>query len=260
MNQVISKTDVLNQLLKDVTGPIKNDSIIKQSSSSVPEEEIIDLGNNFDFNGFQVVRREFFAHIHEPAVTLCNCKFYVNSACLQRFPDTNSVQVLINQNTKVMAIKPCPPDSKDSFIWCSISKGKRKPRQITCKIFFAKLVSLMQWNPDYRYKLLGKMIHANGETLIAFDLTATEVFQRTVTEGSKAKTSKTPIFPAEWQNQFGLSYNEHQQYMEIDIFDGYAVYSIKDNSTIPKQKSNVNHETTSESKDAIHETLIMNGA
>ena len=126
-------------------------------------DEIIDMGADFDFDGFQVVRREFFAHLAEPAVTFNNCRFYVNSACLNKFPDTNFVQVLVNRNTKIMALRPCAENARDSFAWCSISKGKRKPKQTTCKLFFAKIVSLMEWNPDYRYKLLGRLIHANGQ-------------------------------------------------------------------------------------------------
>ena len=191
-------------------------------------DEIIDMGEDFDFEGFQVVRREFFAHLSEPAVTFNNCKFYVNSACLNKFPETDYVQVLVNRETRIMALRPCAENARDSFAWCNASKGKRKPKQTTCKLFFAKIVSLMDWNPDFRYKLLGKLIHANGEYMIAFDLNATEVYQRTFPDGAKPKTSRTPVFPAEWQDQFGLPYNEHQQSMQIDIFDGYAIYSIKD--------------------------------
>ena len=84
-------------------------------------DEIIDMGADFDFDGFQVVRREFFAHLAEPAVTFNNCRFYVNSACLNKFPDTNFVQVLVNRNTKIMALRPCAENARDSFAWCSIS-------------------------------------------------------------------------------------------------------------------------------------------
>jgi hypothetical protein len=129
-----------------------------------------------------------------------------------------------------MALRPCSENARDSFAWCIGSNGKKKPKQTTCKLFFAKIVTMMEWNPDYRYKLLGKLIHANGEYMIAFDLTATEVYQRSLSEGSKAKTSRIPVFPAGWQDQFGLPYNEHQQSMQINIFEGYAIYSIKDSS------------------------------
>ena len=37
-------------------------------------DEIIDMGEDFDFNDYQVVRREFFAHIKEPSITFNECK------------------------------------------------------------------------------------------------------------------------------------------------------------------------------------------
>lgn len=225
---------VLTELLRKVEdNPEKAPATNETDMASVCAEgdEVVELGENFDLGEFQVVRREFFAHQCEPSVSFNNCKFTVNTACITKFPDTNYVQVLINQKTKVLALRPCSEGARDSYLWCNISKGKRKPKSITCKLFFAKVVSMMEWNPKFRYKLLGKLIHANGEYLIAFDMTATEVYQRTFPEGEKPKTSRSPVFPAGWQNQFGLPYNEHKQSMQINIFDGYAIYAIKDSET-----------------------------
>ena len=91
----------------------------------------------------------------------------------------------------------------------------------------------MGWNPNYRYKILGKLIRANGEYLFVFDLTSTEVYQRIIKEGVKPKTSRTPVFPAEWQDQFGVPYEEHKRSLQINIFDNYAVYGIKDKDPKP---------------------------
>lgn len=219
----------------DILAPTEDSASVPMNDfSDVPSlstnDEVVDMGTDFDFEGFQVVRREFFAHLHEPSVTFNNYKFYVNCACLNKFPEASFVQVLVNQETKIMALRPCVENARDSFAWCGISKKKRSPRQITCKLFFAKMFSLMDWNPDYRYKLLGRLIHANGEYMIAFDLTATEVYQRALPEGAKPQTARTPVFPSGWQDQFGLPYKEHQQSMQVNIFDGYAVYSIKESS------------------------------
>lgn len=71
------------------------------------EEELIEMSTDFNLEEFQVVRREFFAHIREPAVTFNNRKFYVNSACLTKFPHTDYVQALINPHTKILALRPC---------------------------------------------------------------------------------------------------------------------------------------------------------
>ena len=182
---------------------------------------------NFSYDGYQVVRGEFFAHTLEPSITFNDSKVYVNTACLNRMPTVEYIQILINQQTKKLVVRPCREDEKDSFRWCS-NTTKRRPKQITCRIFYAKLAEMMQWNPNYRYKLLGKMISANGEQLYIFDLKATEVYQRFREEGGKGKNGRTPIFPSEWQNQFGLPVEEHRKQLQINIFDGYTVFGIKD--------------------------------
>ena len=194
----MNQSETITELLKVVdagatsTAPVLADG-----------DEILEL-EDFNFDDFQVVRREFFAHLREPSVTFNECKFQVNMACLTKFPSFDFAQVLVSQEQKVLALRPCAEGTKDAYMWCSTTKGKRKPKPITCKLFFAKIVSLMNWNPKYRYKLLGRLIHSNGEYLIAFDLNAPEVYQRTFTEGEKPKTSRTPVFPSEWQTQFGL--------------------------------------------------------
>ena len=200
---------------------------ILQDLLTLTDDGIPDLGPDFDFEGFQVVRREFFAHTLEPSAVFSGCRFYVNMACLRRFPDSPAVQVLINRDTKTMALLPCPESARDSFRWRT-DGPKMRPRQVTCRLFFAKITDLMDWNPDYRYRILGKQIRAGNENLIVFDLTAAEVYRRTFTDSGKPRTSRTPVFPAEWQNQFGLPYSEHKRSMQINIFDGYAVYSLRD--------------------------------
>ena len=179
----------------------------------------------FSYDGYQVVRGEFFAHTFEPSITFNDNKVYVNMACLNQMPMVEYIQILINQQAKKLVVRPCKEDEKDSFRWCS-STGRRRPKQITCRIFYAKLAEMMQWNPAYRYKILGKMVTANSEQLYIFDLTATEMYQRIRQESGRAN-GRMPIFPAEWQDQFGLPVNEHRKQLKINIFDGYTVFGIK---------------------------------
>lgn len=203
--------DITEQRTMTETFAPQADSELHRIPVLKDEEELIEMSTDFNLEEFQVVRREFFAHIREPAVTFNNRKFYVNSACLTKFPHTDYVQALINPHTKILALRPCGENERGSFQWCSIGQGKRKPRQTTCTLFFLKMFDMMDWNPDHRYKMLGNIIRANGEYLIAFDLTSTEVYQRTYdAEGAKSTVSRTPVYPIGWQNQFGMTLNEHK--------------------------------------------------
>jgi hypothetical protein len=195
--------------------------------ASASSEEVIQ-DDAFSYDGYQVVRGEFFAHVYEPSITFNNRKVSLNTACLNRLPDVDYVQILVNPKDMKLAVRPSSEDEKDSFLWCTTKSTKRKPKQISCRMFFAKVVQLMEWNPDYRYKLLGKLIRSGDEYLFIFDLMATEIYQRILRDGEKPKTSRTPVFPAEWQNQFGLSVEEHRRLLQVNIFDGYTVFGIKD--------------------------------
>lgn len=229
---------VIAGMLRSLEGTQQEDEtsvVLEHERVPVPSEkdntdDVLEIAGDFNYDGYQVVRREFFAHISEPSVTFNNYKFYVNAACLNRFPQVDHVQVLVNQESKILAIRPCRAEDRDACAWCTNGTGRRKPKQITCKIFFAKVFSLMGWNLDYRYKLLGRVIHAKDEWLIAFDLTATEVYQRVLKNGEKPKSSRTPVFPEGWKTQFGLPFREHQKSMQVDIFEGYAVYGLRDHT------------------------------
>lgn len=192
------------------------------------DDALLEMNENFNLDDYQVVRREFFAHLKEPSISFADCRIFVNAACLVKFPMANYAQLLINRKDRIMALRPCEEFAKDSFPWCNTNGGKRKTKSTTCKLLFAKLVALMDWNPEFRYKLLGRIVHANDEYLIAFDLSAAEVYKRVVDENNKTKKSRTPVYPADWQNQFGLPFYEHKKAMQINIFDGYAIYSVKE--------------------------------
>ncbi|MEM5769152.1 integrase [Desulfitobacterium hafniense] len=199
------------------------------------EDEII-KDTTFTYQGYQVVRSEFFAHINEPSIIFNNSKVSLNTACVNKLPNIDYVQILVNPEEMKLAVRPCGEDAKDSLLWCGINKknGRKKPRQITCKILFAKIVQLMGWNPVHRYKMMGKLIESNGEYIFIFDLKATEVYQRISSDGEKPRSSRVPVFPAEWQDQFGLPVEEHQKSLQINIFNGYAIFGIKD-STVPNR-------------------------
>jgi hypothetical protein len=204
-----------------------NISVLESSSNQVSISDKQTILKD-SFNGYQVVRGEFFSHIFEPSITFSNSRVYLNTACLKRLPEVDYVQILINPKNKKLAVRPSNPNEKDSFLWCSARSAKRRPKKIICRIFFAKVFQLMEWNPNYRYKILGKLITSGEEHLFIFDLTATQIFQRVI-NGGKSRSSRTPVFPIEWQNQFGVPLEEHRKFLQVNVFKDYTVFGVKSN-------------------------------
>jgi len=123
-----------------------------ESTADTPEEEVLTVvpvsdepiedDNSFSLDKFQVVRREFFSHMSEPSITFSDYKIGLNTACIRRLPDIDYIQFLVNRQTQKLAIRPCLESDLHSFQWCTNSGGKRKPRQVTGKIFFMKLFDM----------------------------------------------------------------------------------------------------------------------
>lgn len=195
-----------------------------------PHNEFIE-DNDFSYEGYQVVRGEFFAHQSEPSITFNQNKVSVNKAAINKLPEVEYVQFLVNSEKKMLLLRACKEDEKDAFRWCREKNGSKVQKKFNCSIFFAKLCELTKWTIDNRYKILGKMIKSNGEYLFVFDLKNAEVYKRISKDGDKPKTSRTPQYPASWDNQFGLSVEEHKKSLQVNMFDGYAVFSMKDKNT-----------------------------
>lgn len=176
---------------------------------------------------FEVVRIEFLAHTREPCFTFADGKIGVNTVCVRRFPEVEYVQVLINAQERKMAVRPALEEDIYSYPWASTKDGKRFPRQITGRIFFMKVFDLMGWNPDYRYKIVGKLIRANDELMFLFNLNDRQTFERDIGEDGKRKSSRKPVLPAEWKDHFGIPFSEHKKALQVNLFDGYTVFSVK---------------------------------
>ena len=209
-------------------------------------DDLLQLSQDLNLASFEVVRREYFAHLHEPSISFYGNKFSANAACLARFPEANYSEVLVNRSAKMLALHPCKEKERETFQWCSVKAGKRIPRQITCKLFFGMVFDMMGWDRNQRYKVLGRVVRTNNEYLIVFDLNAREAFQRPQKGDPKRAASRTAMLPDDWQGQFGLPYYDHKKYLHVNVVDGYAVYSLTDTPTQVQRGSLLMSQTTVE--------------
>ena len=202
----------------------------------------------FSFEGYQVVRREFFSHKFDPTLTIRSNGITFNNACISRLDEVVYVQVLINPDTGKLVVRPCDEGARDAVRWCIAREDRRKSRQISCSMFTAKLYDLMGWETLYRYKMQGTRISYQGEQLYVFDLTSTEVFIPSSPEStdpdSKAKKKSTVRFLADWRDSFGLPVREHTQSMQVNLDEGYeAMEDVQANANEQMPMEIVDQET-----------------
>lgn len=223
----------------------------------IVDQKAIELAKDFSYEGYQVVRRELFAHLREPAVVIRRDSVTFNTACIAGLEDAVYIQILVNQDNKRMVVRKCEENDKDALRWCVAKPDKRKSRKMTNRIFSAMMYEMMGWNLDCRYKILGHKITFEDETIYVFDLMETEIFldikgkrvkkdteSQAITENANnieetatgdtdtersaeeiKRKNRIPFYPKEWKDSFGLPVEEHRKALEINMLDGYAEFT-----------------------------------
>lgn len=221
------------------------------------DQKALELAQDFSYDGYQVVRRELFAHLREPAVVIRRDSVTFNTACIAGLEDAVYIQILVNQDNKRMVVRKCEENDKDALRWCIEKPDKRKSRKMSNKLFSAMMYDMMGWNTDCRYKILGHKITHEDETMYIFDLLETEIFmdtkrkkkanpdslekkeelvtaekdqtpeqnQEEISAKVARKLNRIPFYPKNWKDSFGLSVEEHKKALETNITDGYIEFS-----------------------------------
>jgi len=102
---------------------------------------------------------------------------YINTAGLQQFPEMEYALFLISATEKRLNIYPCDANTRDAVRLRSGGLSKNKPRYIRCLDDFSdKLLLLMTWNNDYKYRMQGELALSDNSIILTFDLTSAEVF------------------------------------------------------------------------------------
>ena len=90
------------------------------------DQKALELAQDFSYDGFQVVRRELFAHLREPAVVIRRDSVTFNTACIAGLEDAVYIQILVNPEDKRMVVRKCEENDKDALRWCFAKHDKRK--------------------------------------------------------------------------------------------------------------------------------------
>lgn len=141
----------------------------------------------FSLPGYQVVRAQFFSTRYAPAMTISGDRLRFNTACLRKFEDVEYVELLINSVEKCIAIRPCDKENPNAIRWGTLREdGRWAVLSKSCHGFARPLYTIMDWNPDFGYRMRGQFVEHNGDKLMMFDLSEPEIIVREETDGADA--------------------------------------------------------------------------
>lgn len=190
-----------------------------------PEEVEVEVeAGDFDLRGFEIARSEFFEQRFRPAVTFEQNNIKFSAKCIQTFGEKNTVEMLINPITQKLAVRSTTDDNRNGFKISKLSNGKIIPRDISSTAFTGTLFSLMGWNADYRYRIIGTLLEQDGEKAYVFDAENAQAYLNTSQVAAGAESDMKPLeptrkriraIPEEWANSFGKQFYLHERPLAV---------------------------------------------
>lgn len=196
-------------------------------AAPVPSVQQVELAaGDFDLRGFEVARSEFFDAQNRPYLSFSEKLMKFSVACARKFDTRNTVELLINPVERKFAVRPTDKSNKNSVVFSHISAGKVTPKCISTAAFRSTIYSLMGWNQDYKYRILGTLYEQGSELAYIFNADDSEVFFRSnalpvkdIVDSGAENVSIQPFLPSgkriraipkEWAETFGKPFYAHE--------------------------------------------------
>lgn len=160
----------------------------------------------FNLTGYQVVRGQFMDfRMQKPCLTITGQKITFNSWCVRCFAIVPDIQLLLHPAERKIAIRPC--DEKDIYNipWRRNAVSPISCKSLSCHYFASTLFQIMDWNPEYSYRIMGNLIKRGSDEIIVFDLenAMPVVIMDDINENNELVKRKVSMCPGEWDNSFG---------------------------------------------------------
>ena len=182
----------------------------------------------FNLGGYQVVRGQFMMRRAEcPCITITDQKISFNYECQRKFLDVGYVQLLIHPSQRKLAIRPCGERDVNSIRWRVDAERPISSKILRCQYFSAALFQIMDWNPEYQYRVRGTYAAAEQDEIIIFDVTnavPVATVQRNSLDTGFRRPRRIDLLPEEWDSIFGeefYAYNIHNGFYYLRSHDNW---------------------------------------
>lgn len=164
----------------------------------------------FDLEGYQVVRNQFTQVRYEgPSITISRERISFNLFCMKKYEDVSSIQLLLHPAERKIAIRPCRQTDIHSIRWRPDPEKRIYSKSLNCQHFGNALYSIMNWSPDYNYRVRGIWARRGEEQIIIFNLANAVPAVLISPDGEARGKRRVALCPEEWTDDFGDEFYEH---------------------------------------------------
>ncbi len=202
---------------------------------SAREEKRQEIARAFNPNRMKVIRKELFANLRDPAVTIRDGNITFNTACINGLEDVVYVNLMIDEELGFLSVTGCDENDKGAIRWCVAKPDKRKSRKMRCPDFTDGVYKLLGWDKKCRYKILGYQIPFEGKVYYVFDLNVFQIFNEKPKKGEEPVdeagevqevNTRKGYYPEDIANTFGVPMEQYKKETAVTDMDGYVTMAM----------------------------------
>ena len=210
---------------------MSEEQISREELISAKEERRLEIQRTFNPNRMKVIRKELFANLRDPAVTIRRDSITFNTACINGLEDVVYVRLMLDEEMGFLSVTACDENDKHALRWCVAKPDKRKSRKMRCPEFAGPLFEKLGWSDRCRYKVLGYKIEFEEKVYYVFDLNVKQIFNEKPKKGEEQLDengeeipvdTRTGYYPDDIANTFGVPMEQYKRETEIKDMDGFV--------------------------------------
>ena len=110
---------------------------------SAREEKRQEIARAFNPNRMKVIRKELFANLRDPAVTIRDGNITFNTACINGLEDVVYVNLMIDEELGFLSVTGCDENDKGAIRWCVAKPDKRKSLRCAARILLMAFINCL---------------------------------------------------------------------------------------------------------------------
>lgn len=204
----------------------KNGNIIKDKIKPIYKNDL----SNFDLSDFEKVDSQLFSTVSQPMCWFKYNQMYFNRACIDKMKNTQYIELLFEPTEKLLAIRSCNEYDDYAIKWGVEKNDKLSPITKTSSGISHVLFDCMEWNEDYRYKMIGVRRTKNNDSIVIFDLNNAEAICREELESENPDEviSKITSYYDEYlSDHFGNNFYDDIYTMRLYMMDILKKWNLR---------------------------------
>jgi hypothetical protein len=183
-----------------------------------------------ELDGYEVPPRTQFSMLKKAAVSFKYKEMTFNTACVRLFEGIKYILPIVNRNKKRLAVIMCKEEESASVEWARLKKDVWVNKKITSLEFVENIFSMMDWDRNCRYKVLGRIVMSDRGLIVVFDLVEAIMYSALPEEyvdmrTGEIKKRKLAYYPDEYKGRIGKSYNDYVVAQQTSMFENLEGYT-----------------------------------